>query len=120
MESLIRHNVGRYEGPFVADLAGKLSGVLLQPLEPLRHVGKISPRPVLMINGTDDEQVPRANAEMLYQGAGQPKKIVWLESKHVNPRNIALTMKILQTLRAELVALGIVRSGLPPMPVMAR
>jgi len=120
MESLIRHNVGRYEGPFVADLVGKLSGVVLRPLEPLRHVGKISPRPVLMINGANDEQVPRANAEMLYEGAGQPKKIVWLESKHVNPRNIALTMKILQTLRAELVAMGIVRSGLPPMPVMAR
>jgi hypothetical protein len=31
-----------------------------------------------------------------------------------------LTMKILQTLRAELVAMGILRSGLPPMPVMAR
>ena len=43
-----------------------------------------------MINGADDEQVPRANAEMLYEGAGQPKKIIWLESKHVNPRNIAI------------------------------
>jgi hypothetical protein len=120
MESLIRHNVARYESPFVADLVGKISGVLLRPVEPLRHVGKISPRPVLMINGVDDEQVPRENAEMLYDGAGQPKKIVWLESKHVNTRNIALTMKILQTLRAELVTLGILKSGLPPMPPMGR
>jgi len=120
MESLIRHNVGRYEGPFAANVAGMLSGVLLRPLEPLRYVGKISPRPVLMVNGEDDEQVPRANAEMLYESAGQPKKILWLESKHVNPRNIALTIKILQTLRGELVTLGILKSGLPPMPSMAR
>ena len=120
MESLIRHNVGRYEGPFVANMVGMLSGVLLRPLEPLRYVGKISPRPVLMINGADDEQVPRANAEILYESAGQPKKIVWLESKHVNPRNIALTMTIIQTLRGELMALGILKSGLPPMPSMAR
>jgi len=120
MESLIGHNVGRYEGPFVANVAGMLSGVLLRPLEPLRYVGKISPRPVLMINGADDEQVPRANAEILYESAGQPKKIVWLESKHVNPRNIALTMTIIQTLRGELMALGILKSGLPPRPSMAR
>ncbi len=120
METLIRHNVGRYEGPLVSDLVGRLSGVLLRPLEPLRHVGKISPRPVLMINGLDDEQVPRANAEMLYDSAGQPKKIVWIESKHVNPRNVALTAKIIGTLRDELVALGIVSSGLPPVPSIGR
>jgi hypothetical protein len=116
MESLIRHNVGRYEGPFVARAVGLLSGALLRPLEPLRHVGKISPRPVLMINGLDDEQVPRANTEMLYESAGQPKRIVWLESKHVTTRNLTLTVKIIGTLRAELVAMGILRSGLPPMP----
>lgn len=120
MESLIRHNVARYEGPFVSDLVGKLSGILLRPLEPLRFVGKISPRPVLMINGREDEQVPRENTEMLYESAGQPKKIVWLESKHVHPRNIDLTMKIIGTLREELVALGILKSGLPPMPSMGR
>jgi predicted peptidase len=116
MESLIRHNVARYESPFVADLVGKVSGVLTRPLEPLDHVGAISPRPVLMINGLDDEQVPRANAEMLYERAGQPKKIIWLESKHVNPRNVALTVKIIRTLREELVRMGIMKSGLPPMP----
>jgi dipeptidyl aminopeptidase/acylaminoacyl peptidase len=116
MESLIRHNVGRYEGPFIAALVGKISGVLLHPLEPLRYVEKISPRPVLMLNGLNDEQVPRPNTEMLYEKAGQPKKIIWLESKHVNTRNVALTLKIIQTLRNELVALDILRSGLPPMP----
>lgn len=120
MESLIRHNVGRYEGPFVSDLVGRISGVLLRPVEPLRYAGRISPRPVLMINGLEDEQVPRANVEMLYESAGQPKKIVWLESKHVNTRNIALTMTILHTLRAELVALGVLQSGLPPMPPVDR
>lgn len=120
MESLIRHNVGRYENPFVAGLAGVLSGVLLRPLEPLRHVGRISPRPVLMINGSDDEQVPRSNVEMLYEAAGQPKKLVWLDSKHVNTRNIALTVKILQTLREELEKLGTLKRRLPPEPPQDR
>jgi fermentation-respiration switch protein FrsA (DUF1100 family) len=120
MESLIRHNVARYEGPFMSRAAGTIAGVLLRPLEPLRHVGRISPRPVLMLNGSEDEQVPRANAEMLYAAAGQPKKIIWLDSKHVNTRNIALTLKILQTLREELVAMGILKSGLPPMPMVGR
>jgi len=33
--------------------------------------------------------------------------MIWLESKHVHPRNLALTRTIIRTLRDELVRLGI-------------
>ncbi len=108
--SLIRHNVRRYEGPAVSTAVGWISGLLLHPLEPLRWVDRIAPRPLLMLNGGDDEQVPRANSDALFAAAREPKKRILLPSRHVRPDNVALTRMILDTLRGELGRMGI----LPP------
>jgi len=56
-----------------------------------------------MINGTEDEQIPERNAIELFAKAGQPKKLIWLEAHHVNPRNVELTRRIVDTLKGELV-----------------
>jgi dienelactone hydrolase len=107
LRSLIRHNVRRYRGAFVSEMIGWMGAILLRPLEPLRSVEYISPLPLVMINGTADEQIPRANAELLYERAREPKKIIWLESMHVHPRNPELTAKIIATIRRELASLNI-------------
>ncbi len=60
-----------------------------------------------MINGTNDEQVPRWSAELLYSAAGEPKTITWLESRHVRPDNVELTRMILTELKRELGKRGI-------------
>jgi dienelactone hydrolase len=106
--SLIGHNIARYRSPLLAGIGGWLAGILLHPVEPLRYVGSVSPIPVLMINGTEDEQVPRHNAELLFEGAREPKRIVWIESRHVHPRNIELTRQIVATLKSELARMKIV------------
>jgi hypothetical protein len=105
LRSLIVHNVRRYEGPVLSHLIGILGCILLHPLEPMRYVDRISPTPLIMINGVYDEQIPRENTEMLYNKAGQPKKIIWLESRHVRPRNVELTKTIVRRLKEELVQL---------------
>jgi dienelactone hydrolase len=110
LHSMIRHNVGRYEGPLFSSFIGFVSGVLLRPLEPLRHIQNVSPTPLVMINGERDEQVPRRNTEVLFAAAREPKRMIWLPSRHVNPRDTALTRTIIDTLAAELKAIGI----LPP------
>ena len=107
LTSLIRHNVARYRGRLESEFVGRLAGLLLRPLEPLRYVESISPTPLVMINGTQDEQIPRENVDLLYRTALEPKKLIWLESRHVNPRNVELTARIIQTLKAELTRLGI-------------
>jgi len=58
---------------------------VMAPADPLNFVDKISPRPVLMINGTKDELVPVAANKLLHSTAREPKKIVWLESGHTLP-----------------------------------
>ena len=113
LHSLIRHNVARYEGPVFSELAGFLGGLLLRPMEPLRFADRIAPTPLIMINGTKDEQVPRENAELLYTAARQPKKIIWLESAHVNPSNIDLTVRIIRALKTELTRLRMLEPVFP-------
>jgi dienelactone hydrolase len=107
LRSLIAHNVRRYEGETISQVVGALGGLLLHPLEPMRYVGRVSPTPLIMINGTEDEQVPRQNAELLYSAAGQPKTITWLASRHVRPDNIELTRSIVAELKRELGRRGI-------------
>lgn len=107
LRGMIRHNVRRYKGPITSDFVGILGEVLLQPLEPLRYADKVSPIPLLMINGTEDEQIPRKYALELYTKAKQPKTLVWLEAHHVNPRNVDLTRLIVATLKSELVKMGV-------------
>ncbi len=111
LRSLIRHNVRRYRGAFVSEMVGWLGELLLRPLEPLRSVEYISPIPLVMINGTADEQIPRANVERLYRNAREPKKIIWLESMHVHPRNPELTARIIRTIQQDLLTMGILDSS---------
>jgi dienelactone hydrolase len=59
------------------------SGIVLREVDPLRHICQISPRPVLMINGSRDTVVPPRCAEELFAAAGEPKEIIWHDSDHI-------------------------------------
>lgn len=59
-----------------------LAFFLLSPIEPLNHVRRIAPRPVLFQNAEKDEMIPRACVEELYNKAGTPKDIKWYDCGH--------------------------------------
>ncbi|MFO8080915.1 MAG: dienelactone hydrolase family protein [Armatimonadota bacterium] len=63
--------------------AGIIDGSALAPVDPVNFIGKISPRPVLLINGTEDAIIPRAAAEALHEAAREPVQTVWFEGGHV-------------------------------------
>lgn len=60
-----------------------LGKVLTCPVEPLHHVGAISPRPVFMLNGTEDLGIPEHNSRLLHAAAQEPKTIRWIDTGHV-------------------------------------
>jgi dienelactone hydrolase len=72
---------------------------LLAPADPERHIGGISPRPLLMFAGTRDSMVPPASAQALYTAAGEPKEIVWLESEHIGEDSALVRVVISRTIR---------------------
>jgi hypothetical protein len=74
--------------------------------EPERHVALIAPRPLLMINGIDDPQMPRSAVESLYEAARDPKTLIWLRTGHLLPTDSVLIRALVDTALARLPILG--------------
>ncbi|MEW5946294.1 MAG: prolyl oligopeptidase family serine peptidase [bacterium] len=68
---------------------------IFQQVDPIHYVGRISPRPVLMLNGKYDELLPREAMEALHEAVGEPKRVRWYDSGHILPipNVIAETLK---------------------------
>jgi dipeptidyl aminopeptidase/acylaminoacyl peptidase len=60
-----------------ATLALHLTGLDLHNVRPIDHVREISPRPLLMITGSRDDDTPVPVMEELYAMAGEPKQL-WI------------------------------------------
>lgn len=63
-------------------------------LEPARHVGRISPRPLLLINGSHDTMVPREAAARLARAAREPVRQIWLPHDHLMPDDFAVMREL--------------------------
>lgn len=55
---------------------------ILPIIDPIYFIDRISPHPILMINGLKDPSMMEG-AKDLYKRAGEPKKIVWIDAEHV-------------------------------------
>lgn len=65
-------------------LARRLMGTRIHldwgdPAPPAELVGKIAPTPLLIIHGADDHFFAASEAELLYERAGDPKKLIMVE-----------------------------------------
>jgi fermentation-respiration switch protein FrsA (DUF1100 family) len=48
-------------------------------VSPINYVSRISPRPLMLVHGDQDEVVPVSHARRLYAQAGEPKQLVIIE-----------------------------------------
>ncbi len=48
-------------------------------VKPIDYVAKISPRPLLLVHGSEDEMVDVSEAHRLYTQAGEPKELIIVE-----------------------------------------
>jgi len=51
-------------------------------LDPVGHVGRLSPAPVLFQFGMNDPHVPVERAETFFDAAREPKRLLWYEVGH--------------------------------------
>ncbi|HUZ00241.1 MAG TPA: alpha/beta fold hydrolase [Thermomicrobiaceae bacterium] len=56
------------------------SGIDLGTLRPVDLIGRISPRPLLLIHGTADTIVPPADSRQNFAAAGEPKALWWVSN----------------------------------------
>lgn len=64
--------------PFVRFFAEKETGVKLDILRPVDRIKAISPRPIMIIQGEEDNMIPVDSAQKLYEAAGDPRYL-WTE-----------------------------------------
>lgn len=74
LESVVGYPVLR---PAIRFFAERESGVALQQIRPVAVIARISPRPVLIIQGEQDTYVPAESASQLYAAAGEPRSF-WI------------------------------------------
>lgn len=68
--------------PRAAALAIGGGGFGPKQVDPVEHIGRFAPRPLLMVNATRDERIPRRSTEALFAAAGEPKRLEWFEASH--------------------------------------
>lgn len=54
----------------------------LSIIDPINYVRMISPRPLLMINASNDDVIPPITSKLLFKAAKKPKEIIWYPAKH--------------------------------------
>lgn len=82
----IEHNIARRAslGPLLGPAATIANWLVHGDLhDTARHVGMLSPRPVVIVGAREDERVPTGQTETLFAAAGEPKTLRWTEGRHV-------------------------------------
>ena len=93
------------EPRFMRSLASWLALHLYGEFEPARYVAGIAPRPVVMVNGRDDPQMPVRAVRALYAAAREPKALIWLTTGHLLPTDRPLIRALVDTTLARLPVL---------------
>lgn len=72
--------------------------------DPLHYAALIAPRPVLMVNGTQDTIIPPVLGHALFSALKEPRRVIWYDGGHGDiPRDDIHAMRafLLETLRPD-------------------
>ncbi len=97
---------------FASAPAAWLCAVLASPVEPLKYVADVSPRPLFMLNGLGDPRIPARCSTTLHETAREPKTIRWIDAGHVNVRSSEFHEQVGRELTQWLVSLEFIEPGL--------
>jgi len=87
-------------------VAAWLGSVIVSPLEPLKYIGRISPRPVFLLNGTEDPTMPERCSRALHEAAREPKAVRWLPLGHADVRSTEFHGQVVSEFAAWLRGIG--------------
>ena len=76
----------------------------LAPVDPLTYIARIAPRPLLMVNGAEDQIIPPSAAQRLFGAAREPKEIDWFPGEGHVPSPLGIYASITVFLRAKMPA----------------
>jgi dienelactone hydrolase len=97
----------------VKPVAVWVGSVIVSPVEPLKYIGRISPRPVFLLNGTDDPTMPERCSRALHDRALEPKTVGWLPVGHVDIRSTQFHRQVVSEFAAWLREIGFLATDEP-------
>ncbi len=62
-------------------------------------VARIAPRPVVIVGALDDQRLPREQITRLHEAAGEPRDLLWVPGRHINPRRPETVRPLLDLVR---------------------
>jgi fermentation-respiration switch protein FrsA (DUF1100 family) len=73
----VRHRLGHLGPltPVIAWCGEKMTNLHLADVRPVDVVAQLSPRPILIVEGGDDQMLPPASGQRLYKAAAEPKEL---------------------------------------------
>jgi hypothetical protein len=69
-------------------------------------VARIAPRPLVIVGAREDERTPAGQIELLYELAGEPKRLRWTEGNHIEPDRVEIIAELLRIADAEMAFLA--------------
>jgi fermentation-respiration switch protein FrsA (DUF1100 family) len=88
--------------PWRGRLLAGLAAVLVHSFEPLRYVGDIAPRELVVIGARGDRQFPAASTQALYDRASEPKSLRWTGGGHLRSARDATLDEVLAEIERQL------------------
>jgi pimeloyl-ACP methyl ester carboxylesterase len=98
---LHRYYEGR-ERPFAAALVPFLARGLIDTFDPVHWIGRVAPRPVLLIASRRDKYFPVESVEALAAAARGPTSILWTDTDHVGASKTEIVAAIVAEIEAYL------------------
>ena len=80
--------------------------LFLGEFEPLDHIEKVAAGYFLMVSSRQDEMIPTASAQSLFERAKEPKKLLWYDTGHMDLFDRQLIRRLTRDVVADLWAAG--------------
>lgn len=87
-EQVLAHGLRKViRSEWLRRLGGRLLGLLTAShhFRPEEWVGRISPRPVIVISARHDEAFPPETIQALHQALQEPSEVIWVGENHISP-----------------------------------
>jgi hypothetical protein len=88
--------------PWLLPVAVRLARIPSDSFDPMRYVGRIAPRELVVVAARHDRSFPAAGVEAYFARAGEPKRLLWTETSHVGAGKPDVVAEVLRQLTAYL------------------
>lgn len=86
LPAMLRYQSTQRGRPWRGLALGLAAEIFVESFDPIRFVGRIAPREVVIVGARHDRQFPEASVEALWDHARQPKRLYWTDTGHVGSR----------------------------------